>query len=195
MNLKGKVVLLTGGSRGIGKEVKLQLERKGSKVISPSRKRCNLLYTLPILRLAKSIKEPIDILINNAGIFSTSYSLEAWEECFAVNVTAPFLLIRELFSRKLFNKDFSVILNINSTDLSTHPAGQIAYNCSKAALRELTLSLGKELYLESIFVNEIYLPPVKTDMMKDFNSMNPLPKKIISAKQAGRLICNRLEEV
>lgn len=194
MKLKGKVVLITGGSRGIGKATKQLLELKGCKVVSPTREQCNLIFTWPVVRYIKSLKKPIDILINNAGVFTTSYSTQTWIESFNINVRAPFILIRELYENKKFNKQ-AVVLNINSKDLETHPVGQIAYNCSKAALEELTHSLARELFFQNILVTSIYLPTVNTDMLKNFNPTNPLPKKILSKKEAAEIICKKLERI
>jgi len=140
--------------------------------------------------------DPIDILINNAGVFDLSElyspSIKEWDHLFNVNVRAHYLLIKTLFLFGKF-KPNAVIYNINSTDIITHPMGQVAYNSSKAALHELTMSLNKELSRIGIIIDEILLPPVATDMMKVINPLNPLPSEVLIPEEAAMLIVNELE--
>lgn len=141
----------------------------------------------------------VDVLINNAGVFFTSpieeTSIADWEKSFETNVTLPFKIIKFFLRHDVFNPDFAVILNVNSSDIIDHPTQQIAYNCSKAALHELTLSLMKELFKDKIIPTEIFLPTVKTDMLKNINPSNPLPKKILTPKEAARRIWDHLRKI
>lgn len=186
MRLKGKIVLITGTTRGIGKAAKELLTKKGCCVWDYNRHS----LTLP---------DMVDVLVNNAGVFYSSPSRYTsqldWASSFYTNVEMPFFLIQKLIREGRFNRSLAVVLNINSTDLGRHPVQQICYNCSKAALHELTLSLGKELFMDKILVTEIFLPTARTDMLKRLNPANPLPKKIISTKEAAKRIADLLRRI
>ena len=186
MELRGKNILITGTTRGIGLATALLLGKK----------KCNVFVWN---RVMPQLPDKVDVLINNAGIYFTSpfehTSLLDWEKAFETNVTLPFVLIKTLLRENRFNPEFSVILNVNSWDIERHPVQQIAYNCSKAALHELTLSLGRELYIRHILVTEIVLPTVRTDMLLKVNKANPLPKKIISMREAARRIWQLLRQI
>jgi len=198
MKLKGKRVLITGATRGIGKATAELLTKKGCEVISFGSLTCDLTSPQQIADFVISLKSKIDVLINNAGYFFTSPFVDSdlleWDHTFRINVRAPFLLIRDLYGLERFASQ-PIILNINSWDIVKHPVQQIAYNCSKAALQELTICLAKELFMEKILVTQIMLPTTRTDMLKTLNKVNPLPKKMLTTNQAARLIWKKLEGI
>jgi NAD(P)-dependent dehydrogenase (short-subunit alcohol dehydrogenase family) len=144
------------------------------------------------------LPDKVDVLINNAGVFFVDsfeeFSSMNWLLSFYTNIFLPFFLTQCLVREKRLGKN-SIVLNINSKDIFNHPIHQIAYNCSKAALHEFTISLGKELRRKEIVVDEIVLEAVKTDMMKVVNPFNSNLNKILTPRAAARLICQRIETI
>ena len=144
LNLKNKVVLVTGGSRGIGKAIVHAFAAEGARVafnylqndekaralvseISEKYGQDSLAVKADMEKesaLAEMIKQTesklgnIDILVNNAAYCPTgpitSYSLDEWEKTFAVNVSGMFVLCRELVKRWLEAEKKGVIVNIAS---------------------------------------------------------------------------------
>ncbi len=162
MQLKNKTALVTGVSRGIGNAIAKRLSSEGFRVIgtynSSSDEAHKLkeefgsieLYqvdfsdrTQTLSFLEKLKNEKLDALVNNAGIieFESFDNLEydVWDRVFEVNLNTPFILSHGL--RKNFNKG-AVIVNIASTDGMTGAFVSMSYSASKAALINLTKSLG-----------------------------------------------------
>ncbi len=177
-----KTVLITGGGSGIGLETaKLLLSKKIYRLILIGKDKYKLqdaLKTLAAspdevsffpcdLREPAQIKRTIDkiitthkeiyALINNAGIYPfggvTTTTETIWNEAFAINLKAPFLLIQGLAAKMAKNSNGGRIVNVASTAgiLPNHFA--LAYSVSKAALIHLTRTLAKELGKDNITVN------------------------------------------
>lgn len=143
-NLKNKVVIVTGGSRGIGKAICLAFAREGAHVavnyVSTKEKAEELVREIKksyatnamaiqadmssendVLRMIGTIEEklgPVNVLVNNAAYCPsgpiTSYSVQEWEKTFAVNVTGMFVASRELVKRWLESGTKGSIVNIAS---------------------------------------------------------------------------------
>ena len=191
--LSGRVALVTGASRGIGRGIALELAREGADVVVNYRNQRdaaedtartieNLGRTALIVKADVSnhsevfamrdtvmAKFPsgVDILVNNAGIHHHLKSWEIdeaeWTRIMAVNVDGVFLCANA-FTREMRAKNWGRVINISSSDAFTGTDHEIHYGTSKAALLGFTKSLALELAPYKITVNTIAPGWVETDM-------------------------------
>jgi NAD(P)-dependent dehydrogenase (short-subunit alcohol dehydrogenase family) len=189
--LQGKIVLVTGGSRGIGRSIALAFAAQGSHVVIVGRAQ-------PILdRVAKKIlrlgaqalpvscdvtqKEEVEalrqkiasrlgtvqILINNAGIAPAASFLEMddrlWEEVFKVNLTGTYYCCKA-FLPKMVNARWGRIINIASTVAKVAYPNISAYTASKHAVLGLTRALAVETAKFGVTVNAICPGYVRTEL-------------------------------
>ena len=199
INLKSKVALITGGSRGIGAAcVKLfaeagadvaftyQLNTKAADEIvldcSNNSKvkayKCDLNSAKEIEETVKNIYSDflkIDILVNNAGIWkygqADKMSLQDWEETIRINLTGTFLFTKAVIPLMKKNK-FGRIINITSTAGQRGEANHSHYASSKGGVISFTKSLATELGPFNITTNSIAPGWVYTDMTSDELSDN-----------------------
>lgn len=145
MELKDKIILLTGADGGIGSVLKNKLEKEGAKIISVSKTAdFDLTKDEDIKSLVNKVKNEygqIDILINGAGIgiYKNLVDLneEEFEYSLKLNLTVPFILIKELLPK-------SLVLTIGSGAGVIPMRGRTAYCTSKFGLRGLILTLAEE---------------------------------------------------
>ncbi len=182
-----KNILITGGSRGIGREMVKAFSDKGYKVaftykcsVSEAEKLSKETGALAIM--ADSAKENevikavldaadtlggIDVLINNAGISSFSLlqdlTLSEWNECMSVNLTSAFLYSREVIPYMLRSHKGRII-NISSMWGLVGASCEVHYSAAKAGLIGFTKALAKELGPSGITVNAIAPGVIDTDM-------------------------------
>lgn len=195
--LKGKVALVTGGARGIGREIALALAGQGAFVIvnyNGSEKRaqetveeitgagggaaavrCNVADFAACGEMIQNlIKEygHIDILVNNAGITRDGLLMRMSEEDFdaviQVNLKGCFNTIRHL-SRYLLKQRSGRIINISSVVGIAGNAGQANYCASKAGVIGLTKSAARELGSRGITVNAIAPGFIETEMTQELS--------------------------
>ena len=202
--LKGKIAVITGGTRGIGyATAKTFLDNGATVIVFGSRqetvdkaltqlKECNPNYPVagmaPNLQNAEEIDEAIhaikekygriDILINNAGISQSAPLLEYkpgdFEMAMSINVTALFHTIQPV-AAIMKEQGGGVIINTSSmVSISGQPAG-VGYPTSKFAVNGMTLSLARELGKYNIRVNAVAPGITRTDMVA------ALPKETIEA--------------
>lgn len=194
LNLGGKRVLVTGGSRGIGRGIVLAFASEGAHVAfsyhtheeaawEVEREARNFGVTAKAIHAdlsevsdatalyldARMALGGIDILVNNAAIWPTAWfteiSLEEWEMCMRVNVTAPFLISRELVRDLKQSARPGRIINITSQAAFLGArSGHAHYAASKAALVSMTVSLAREAATAGITVNAVALGLVNTEM-------------------------------
>lgn len=192
--MKEKVVLITGGSRGIGKEIALKFAKEGyitlftylnskekaeqiKKQIEKNYEGKCEIYKLDIKEenqiktLIKNIIDKyqhIDVLINNAGIDKVSFIEEKnkadFIEILDVNLIGPFLLSKEVAPHMLEKKQGKIINISSNNSINTNCPYSLEYDASKAALNSLTYNLS-DLYAPYIKVNAIAPGWVKTDML------------------------------
>ena len=194
INLKSKIALITGGSRGIGAAcVKLfaeagaivaftyQSNKNAAKKIinecSDESKvkayKCDLSNADEIVKTVKNIIsdfERVDILINNAGIWKygpmDKISLEDWEETIRINLTGTFLFTKAVIPSMKKNK-FGRIINITSTAGQRGEASYSHYASSKGGVISFTKSMASELGPFNITTNSVAPGWVFTDMTSD----------------------------
>jgi len=194
--LTGKVALVTGGSRGIGRAIAVALGRRGARVIINYAARADaaaeaaaaveaaggqaaiaafdVADAAAVTDAIKAIGKDhggLDILVNNAGVAINGlllrFSDEQWQKTLAVNLGGAFHCIRAAASLLLRAKAAGRIINITSVVGESGNAGQAAYAASKAGLIGLTMSTARELASRGITCNAIAPGYIETDMTAD----------------------------
>lgn len=192
-----KIVIVTGASRGIGREIAKELAIKGYTVVANynkseskikelqkelSKKNVNIdIFKADISKrsetkeLVKYVLEKynkIDILINNAGISQikefTQITDEDWNNMINTNLDSVFYMTQEVVENMIHNKN-GCIINMSSIWGQVGASCESHYSVSKAGIDALTKSLAKELGPSNIRVNSIAPGMIDTDMNKEFN--------------------------
>ncbi len=195
--LNEKIVIVTGGSRGIGKEIVEELSKEGYKVIlNYNKSEKNALdikeslekenIYIDIFKADVSKREEvkklinftinkygkIDILINNAGIdqvkLFTDITDEDWQNMMNTNLTSVFYTTQETV-KYMINKKNGCIINISSIWGLIGASCESHYAISKAGIDAMTKSLAKELGPSNIRINSIAPGIIDTDMNKNLS--------------------------
>lgn len=164
-------VLITGSSRGLGKELAKVFSHHGYRVITHGRKGdVNILGDLRdddvIKRLVEiSKKNNLEVLINNAGILCPGLALEKIrdeqiEEMLSTNLIAPLKLIRGIYPF-FVKREYGVIININSRVALRESFRRSVYSASKGGLRGFSLGLRKEAKEKGIEIIDFYLGKIE----------------------------------
>ncbi|MFY8330744.1 3-oxoacyl-[acyl-carrier-protein] reductase [Vagococcus carniphilus] len=190
MLLKEKTVVITGSSRGIGRELALQFAKEGANIVLNARKEIDpeLIETIEsygvkthvilgdiqyleeakkLISGAKEVFGSVDVLINNAGITRDMLLMRMKEEEFDsvinVNLKGTFNTIQQASSLMLKQKS-GTIINLSSVVGLTGNAGQANYAASKAGVIGLTKSVARELASRGITCNAIAPGFIETEM-------------------------------
>ena len=204
-----RVVLITGGSRGIGLACAQRFAALGDKVAvtynsSPPPSeffgvKCDVTDTAQVDAAFKAVEEhfgPVEILVSNAGITKDTLLLRMSEADFSsvvdANLTAAFRVVKRATQGMLKARKGRIILMSSVVGL-LGSAGQANYSASKAGLVGFARSLARELGSRSITVNVVAPGPVATDMtaalsedrMKELTSAVPLNRVATPDEIAG----------
>ena len=196
-SLKGRVAVVTGGSRGIGRAIALRLAESGADVAliyagnqaaadETAQQVCELGVRAMAVQCdvsdaqqaAAAIKQvraelgPIDILVNNAGITRDGISLRMkpgdFRRVIDVNLTGAFLMAQAAMS-DFVRRRSGRIINISSASGLMGNAGQANYSAAKAGMIGLTKTLARELAGRGVTVNAVAPGFVKTEMTAAMN--------------------------
>jgi 3-oxoacyl-[acyl-carrier protein] reductase len=193
MKLEGKVALITGASRGIGRGIALTYAREGAtvainyvnnmekaeNVVAEIKKnggeafsfKADVSKTAEVREMVETVIKKygkIDILVNNAGILIPTMLMDTsddqWDRVMEINLKGPFLCTREA-AKGMIERGYGKIINTASiSGLGCAPLGEGAYGVTKAGLIMLTSVLAQELGPKGINVNALAPGWVKTDM-------------------------------
>jgi len=216
MNLDQKVILITGGSAGIGLETAKMLKSKGAQVIVNARSETRLDVVgkeLDVLTIQGDVSREADVkqiyqfidkkfgrldaLINNAGYgyfeLLENMDTEKFQKVFATNVTGAMMMARE--AAKMFKKqNYGNIVNISSTAGLNGFAGGTAYSATKFALKSMTECWRAELRKYNVRVILINPSEVQTDFVvnsgREARSFNPTK---LQGSDIAHAICAALE--
>lgn len=192
-NLEGRTALVTGGSRGLGREMALAFAKKGANVAIISRKQekceavadevralgreslglsCHVGHWNELEATVDTITSkmgPINLLVNNAGLSPTYPSLnsiteELFDKVVALNLKGPFRLMA-LIGKQMMENQGGSIINISSVAAVAPSPGSQPYGAAKAGLNSLTQAFA-HAYGPNVRVNCIMAGPFLTDISK-----------------------------
>lgn len=206
INLKDKVVVITGASRGIGRAMALRYSAEGASVVINYNKsydkalelykkiikynsKCimvkaditNQVETRKLYNQTIKMFGRVDIIVNNAGICSDNPILKMkkkqWDSVIDVNLTGTFV-ISKIFSENMIKNRSGKIINIASFKGQTGAEEQGNYSASKAGVIGLTKALAKELGRYNISVNAVCPGFIETDLNRLYKKKIDVAKKL-----------------
>jgi len=176
VTLQHKNVLISGANRGLGKSLAESYKRVGANVIPLTRDVCDLSKTEEIYSFVEGL-DKVDVLVNCAGVFPLGsfheITLDQYEECIQINLTAPFILSQEL-SKGMIERGWGRIVNIASSSAYGGGPNTSVYCASKHALLGLSRSLFAELKKFGIRVLCVSPGTIKTEMGRDVEKLGQL---------------------
>jgi 3-oxoacyl-[acyl-carrier protein] reductase len=211
---EGRSAIVTGGTRGIGKAIVMELARRGANVafnysksadeaetlkgeiealgVKAFAAQCDVASTEAAAEFVGQVKEAfgtIDYLVNNAGITRDQLILrmkeDEWDAVIDTNLKGAWNFCKAAARPMMRNENGASILNITSISGVVGMLGQSNYSASKAGMIGLTKSLAKEIASRKITVNALALGLIETDMAAEMN--DEYREKIISQIPLGRL--------
>jgi len=214
MEIKGRVVLITGAGRGIGRALAHAFAAAGAKVALLGKTKKNLLEVqrelkdsgAPTIVLAADVSDegvvaravaateqqlgPVDVLVNNAGIFALApvEKMDAlvFDRMLAVNLRGPFLMSRAVLPGMKSRKRGHIV-NISSTAGRRGFAGGGAYCASKFGLAGLSEAMRYEARASNVRVTCVYPSTVNTDLVKK-SGMDPASERAIQPEDVANAV-------
>lgn len=188
LNLEGKTALVTGGSRGIGKEIAKKLAAQGATVIVSGTNEenlkqvaeelggryvvANLSDEVALKAMADELAPEVDILVNNAGITKDGLFMrqsdDDWDSVMNVNLDAAVKLTRAI-TAKMMRKKWGRVINVTSVVAHMGNVGQTNYVASKAAMTGFTKALAVEIARKNVTVNCVAPGFIETAMTKEMS--------------------------
>lgn len=209
MRFQDKTVVVTGASRGIGREIALAFAREGAKVACVATTEagaqatvdaiggeakayaCDVSDAASVDALIEAVTKDFGVpavLVNNAGITRDTLLLrmkdDDWDRVLAVNLKGAFLTTRAV-TRGMMKARYGRIVNISSIIGQTGAAGQANYAAAKAGLSGLTKSVAKELGSRGITCNAVAPGFIETDMTESLPA--EMRESVVKSAPAGRL--------
>ena len=210
MELEGKLALVTGASRGIGRAIALELGRAGAHVVvnyvrneaaaaevaaqipKATLVQADVSTAEGVAALVKRGEElgGIEVLVNNAGITRDGLALrmtdEQWGEVLDTNLTATFRICREV-AQPMMGRRRGAIVNLTSVSALVGNAGQANYAAAKAGVIAFSRSLARELGRRNIRVNCVAPGFIDTDMTRVLPSeLLDGVKQMVALRRLGR---------
>ena len=204
--LQGKVALVTGASRGLGRAIAIALSGAGAKLALVGRDRAKLEETAAacgsdseafladvsdeaqVAALAAKVGR-VDILVNNAGVGSrkqvVDLTLDEWRHVMDTNLTSVFLMCRA-FVPQMRERQWGRIMNLTSIMSHISLPGRGPYSASKAGLLGLTKALALELAGDGVTVVGISPGPFATDLTTDLRNNPELNRQFLTGIPMGR---------
>jgi 3-oxoacyl-[acyl-carrier protein] reductase len=191
--LTGRVAVVTGGSRGIGRGIAEALAAHGAAVAITFREReaparefeadvrarggrawagqCQVgdeASVAAFFETATTQLGPVDILVNNAGVTRDAHVLfhdrARWDEVLSVNLDGAYYCVRAVVRGMLLRR-WGRIINVSSPSARLPLTGQISYAASKAGLEGLTRALSRDLAAKGVLVNAVSPGLIETEML------------------------------
>ncbi|MGH2875630.1 MAG: SDR family NAD(P)-dependent oxidoreductase [Solirubrobacteraceae bacterium] len=219
--VKGRVVLVTGASSGIGAAAAVKLGRAGATTLLVARTKkklqevagevheaggtafvhpCDLSDADDVDRMASEVlkrHDHVDVLINNAGksirrSVDRSYDrFHDYQRTMALNYFAPVKLMLDLLP-VMRARGGGHIVNVSTIGLQVNTPRFAAYLASKAALDAFSRSIGPEVIGDGVHFTTVYMPLVRTPMIAPTKIYDRLPT--LSAEQAASMICEAIRK-
>jgi len=196
---QGRSAIVTGGTRGIGKAIVLELAGRGANVafnfsrssdeaeslkkeveklgVKAVAAQCDVADTAAAAEFVGNVKDEfgsVDLLVNNAGITRDQLILrmkeEDWDAVIDTNLKGAWNFCKAAVRPMMRNENGGSILNISSISGVVGMLGQSNYSASKAGMIGLTKSLAKEVASRKITVNALALGLIETEMASEMNA-------------------------
>jgi short-subunit dehydrogenase len=219
--VRGKTIMITGASSGIGESAAMQIGEAGGKILLVARTKekleevaaavqdkggtafvhpCDLSNPDDVERMAQEVLAKhghVDILVNNAGksirrSVDRSYDrFHDYQRTMALNYFAPVKLMLDLLP-VMREYGSGHIINVSTIGLQINTPRFAAYLASKAALDAFSRSIGPEVIGDGVHITTVYMPLVRTPMIAPTKIYDRLPT--LTPEQAAGMICEAIRK-